>query len=101
MWAVHTVTQTFNERNRTITKLVTPTALKKAREFFGCPNLNGVELENQGGQGTAGSHWEKRILDVRCNLQVGSAPVLTLLVCVCVCVARLHDWRGGLWRLRG
>lgn len=57
------VTQTFNERNRTITKLVTPAALKKAREFFGCPNLNGVELEDQGGQGTAGSHWEKRILN--------------------------------------
>ncbi|ELR15262.1 leishmanolysin, putative [Acanthamoeba castellanii str. Neff] len=34
-----------------------------AREFFGCPNLNGVELEDQGGQGTAGSHWEKRILN--------------------------------------
>jgi leishmanolysin-like peptidase len=42
-----TVTQTFNERNRTVTKLITPTALSKARQFFNCSTLNGVELENQ------------------------------------------------------
>ena len=33
--------------------------LQYARENFGCDTLNGVELENVGGSGTAGSHWKK------------------------------------------
>ena len=36
--------------------------LEVAREYFDCPTLEGVELENQGGNGTEGSHWEARIL---------------------------------------
>ena len=36
--------------------------LAVARKYFNCPDLNGVELEESGGQGTAGSHWEARIL---------------------------------------
>jgi len=42
-------------------KLVTPRALEKAREALGCADLDGVELENQGGDGTIGSHLEMRI----------------------------------------
>ncbi|EUB63819.1 Leishmanolysin-like peptidase [Echinococcus granulosus] len=33
-----------------------------AREYFSCPHLEGVELENQGGVGVSLSHWEMRIL---------------------------------------
>ena len=36
--------------------------LKKAKKYFGCDTIEGVELENQGGEGTAASHWEARIL---------------------------------------
>ena len=36
--------------------------LNVARNYFNCPTLEGVELENQGGEGTEGSHWEARIL---------------------------------------
>ena len=36
----------------------------EARSYFDCPTLAGVELENQGGPGTAGQHWEKRVLGV-------------------------------------
>ena len=50
---------------------------REARAHFGCPTLPGLEIENQGGTGTAGSHWEKRITEV---------CVLCVLVCVCVCV---------------
>ena len=35
-----------------------------AQIYFNCSSLIGVELENQGTSGTAGSHWEKRILGV-------------------------------------
>ena len=36
--------------------------LEVARKYYNCPTLEGVELENQGGNGTEGSHWEARIL---------------------------------------
>ena len=32
------------------------------RKYFDCPSLEGVALEDSGGLGTAGSHWEARIL---------------------------------------
>ena len=46
----------------TRTYLKSPKLLEVARKYFNCPTLEGVELENQGGDGTADSHWEARIL---------------------------------------
>ena len=42
--------------------ITSPTLLTVAKKYFNCDNIEGVELENQGGEGTAGSHWEARIL---------------------------------------
>ena len=42
--------------------LATPKVLETAREHFGCQSLEGVELEDQGGDGSAGSHWESRLM---------------------------------------
>ncbi len=42
--------------------IVLPKVVEYARQYFGCPNITGVELENEGSFGTAGSHWERRIL---------------------------------------
>ena len=39
-----------------------PKAVEMARKYYNCPSLDGVELENYGDEGTAGSHWEARIL---------------------------------------
>lgn len=39
----------------------TPRVLQAAREHFGCATLDGVEIEDMGGAGTAGSHWKKRL----------------------------------------
>ena len=36
--------------------------LAVAKKYFNCSDITGVELENLGGTGTAGSHWESRIL---------------------------------------
>ena len=36
--------------------------LRKARQHFNCPSLTGVALENQGGSGSLGSHWEARYM---------------------------------------
>ena len=39
-----------------------PKVLQKARAHFGCLNLEGLPLENQGGEGTFGFHWEERYM---------------------------------------
>ena len=55
-----TIEETVNGATRKL--LATPKVLEYARGHFGCPSLTGVELENQGGDGSAGSHWEARIM---------------------------------------
>lgn len=50
--------------NKTIDMLVTPKVVEEARRHFNCSDLEGAELEDQGGEGTALTHWEKRILEV-------------------------------------
>ena len=55
-----TIEETVNGATRKL--LATPKVLYYARGHFGCPSLTGVELENQGGDGSAGSHWEARIM---------------------------------------
>lgn len=59
------VVQTSFEGDRLVKKIVTPTVVAKAREHFQCPTLNGAELEDEGGPGTAGSHWESRTFQVK------------------------------------
>ena len=57
------------------------------RRHFGCPSLGGVEVENQGGSGTALSHWEKRILEVKQLTYVALSKPNTMLH-----AERRHDW---------
>lgn len=45
--------------------MVTPRVRKEAILHFGCKDLEGAELENQGGEGTALTHWEKRLFEVK------------------------------------
>jgi hypothetical protein len=53
-------TSTVNGVSRNL--LSTPKVVAAAKKHFGCNSLTGVELENQGGAGTAGSHWEFRVM---------------------------------------
>lgn len=39
-------------------QIVSPKVVDIAKKHFGCDSLNGVLLENDGGEGTANSHWE-------------------------------------------
>ncbi|XP_053622576.1 leishmanolysin-like peptidase isoform X6 [Plodia interpunctella] len=43
--------------------VVTPRVVKEVREHFNCSSLEGAELEDQGGDGTALTHWEKRVFE--------------------------------------
>ncbi|KYQ91805.1 hypothetical protein DLAC_07601 [Tieghemostelium lacteum] len=48
----------FYETDRCL--MTTPTVAAFASAHYACPNLGYQELEDYGGSGTAGSHWEKR-----------------------------------------
>ena len=37
---------------------------REVRDHFNCSTLVGAELENQGGVGVAGVHWENRVFGV-------------------------------------
>ena len=45
-----------------VTFINSPKVLTASRQHFNCRTLNGIPLENQGSEGTAGSHWEARYM---------------------------------------
>lgn len=51
---------TVNEMPKQV--IATPKVVSTAQNHFGCSALQGVEIEDQGGSGTAGSHWESRVM---------------------------------------
>ena len=53
-------TQKYTENSYTY--LNSPKLLEKAKIHFGCSDLKGLRLEDQGGSGTAGSHWDARYM---------------------------------------
>ena len=55
-WKVRT-----GRTRRTVHLLVTPRVTEEVRRYFNCSDLEGAELEDQGGDGTQLTHWEKRI----------------------------------------
>ncbi|CAH8571053.1 unnamed protein product [Schistosoma guineensis] len=48
---------------RTIDVFVLPSVLAEARAHYNCPTMDGMDLENDGGSGTAFVHFEKRITE--------------------------------------
>jgi len=62
---IKTVQRRWKVRKGTLEKtthvMVTPRVVEEVRRHFNCPTLEGAELEDQGGDGTSFTHWEKRI----------------------------------------
>ncbi|OAE20884.1 hypothetical protein AXG93_3256s1310 [Marchantia polymorpha subsp. ruderalis] len=59
------VRQGFDERlGRMVTRVILPRVVMHSRQHYGAysEDFLGLELEDGGGRGTAGSHWEKRLL---------------------------------------
>ena len=52
---------------------------REGKAHFNCTDLEGVELENQGGDGTQGDHWEKRALGVS-GMQLSRSNCLLILL---------------------
>lgn len=71
-WSNTTIRRVIRDRwsvrggnvRKTIDMMVTPRVVAEARRHFDCEELEGAELEDQGGEGTALTHWEKRVLEV-------------------------------------
>lgn len=61
-YPIDEIVETIEIRGTKKMILKTPNVLEKAREFFACESLKGVELEEYGGEETAGSHWDMRIM---------------------------------------
>ncbi|KAI0222257.1 hypothetical protein LSAT2_026494 [Lamellibrachia satsuma] len=58
------ITKEFNRPGwKKVNMIVSPAVVREARRHFSCDTLEGGELEDQGGTGTTGSHWEKRIFE--------------------------------------
>lgn len=73
-------TKTATLRGKSVTLVTTPEVVKTARSYFNCNTLEGLELEDQGGSGTAGSHWDERVAreDLMCG-QIGGYKGITEL----------------------
>lgn len=52
--------QVVNGIPRTLIK--STAVIQAAKKHYSCDNVAGVELENQGGDGSAGAHWESRVM---------------------------------------
>ncbi|CAK9806829.1 Leishmanolysin-like peptidase [Anthophora quadrimaculata] len=48
---------------RSMQMIVTPKVRAEVQAHFNCPELEGAELEDQGEDGTALTHWEKRVFE--------------------------------------
>ncbi|XP_047324827.1 leishmanolysin-like [Impatiens glandulifera] len=55
---------TDEKLGRMVTRVVLPRVVMHSRHHYGAfsDNFTGLELEDGGGRGTSGSHWEKRLL---------------------------------------
>ena len=61
------ITTNYLQGGRNVTSVITPNVVAAARSQLGCGQLRGAELEDDGGQGTMGSHWEQRLFEgARC-----------------------------------
>ncbi len=50
-------------RNKEVSLVVLPQVVRAAREHFDCNDLEGLELEDEGGENIAGNHWERRVAE--------------------------------------
>ena len=81
-----------------------PKVLEQAKKYFGCDNLPypGVPLENQGGEGSARSHWEGRyIYGDYMNMEISSDTAIsdiTLALLEDTGFYKVNYFSGGLFK---
>lgn len=64
--------------DKEVQMMVTPRVVEEVRKHFNCSYLEGAELEDQGEDGTALTHWEKRIFEVFTIKNIGIENIIIL-----------------------
>ncbi|MEW5310391.1 MAG: hypothetical protein WDW38_002193 [Sanguina aurantia] len=96
--------------------MITAGVKKEAQNQFKCGSLAGAQLESQGGDGSASSHWEYTLFQVRDD--AGSGPLVspsalrrrlrstaapigeaTITTIIIIAMRRARQGRAGGWRL--
>ena len=76
--------------------------LEKAKIHFGCETIKGIRLENQGGEGTIGSHWESRYMlgdyMISSDYQEVVISDITLALLEDIGFYKINYYSGGLFR---
>ena len=82
--------------------VVSEKTLLKARQHFNCGTLPGVPLENQGGEGSIGSHWEARYMlgDYMLSTDYGDTVIsdITLALFEDTGFYKVDYYSGGLFK---
>ena len=82
--------------------IISPKALEKAREHFGCDSLSEIPLENQGGSGSVGTHWESRYMlgDYMISTDYPDATIsdITLALFEDTGFYKVNYYSGGLFK---
>lgn len=60
--SINEVVAVYSIGSETFKTIILPQVRDYARSYFNCPTLAGLPLENGGGSGSSGSHWEKLFL---------------------------------------
>jgi hypothetical protein len=91
---------TVNGENRTM--IITPKVVQAARKYYGCDTLEGVELEDQGGSGSAWNHWEQRVMAgdfmISQSYEENSISPMTLALMEDSGWYNVNYYTGGLFR---
>ena len=101
----------FNGLNLVISKTIdgeqftyinSPKVIEKAKLHFGCDNIVGIQLENQGQDGSVGSHWESRYMlgDYMISSDYSDVVIsdLTLALLEDTRFYKINYYTGGLFR---
>lgn len=60
---------------RTVTSIITPNVVDAVQRHLDCSSVQGAELEDDGGSGSAGSHWEQRLFEGPWQRLLGLGPM--------------------------
>ncbi|CAE8698733.1 unnamed protein product [Polarella glacialis] len=85
--STNTVVKVVSADGSVVQNIVLPRVLKAAQEHFGCSAMDRMPLEEQGGDGSAFSHWESRIM----YTEVMTAQVATFPRISDITLALLED----------
>ena len=82
--------------------IVSPKVLEKARIHFNCQDIKGIQLEDQGGEGSIGAHWESRYMlgDYMISTDYTEVVIsdITLALFEDTGLYKVNYYTGGLFR---